>query len=238
MELRQLVDPKSHSCSYLLWDAATRDAALIDPVQEQVQRDIALIKALGLTLRYTFETHVHADHVTGSGILRQELGSIVLVHENTRTKCADVFLKEGDAIPLGAGKIKVLFTPGHTDNHVSYIIPGAVITGDSLLINGCGRTDFQSGDAGTLYDSITRRLFMLPDDTLVYPGHDYNGRMHSTIGEEKAHNPRIGHGKSREEFVALMNDLKLDPPRRLREALPSNLRCGAQETTPNTLSAL
>jgi len=230
MELKQLADPKSHSFSYLLWDAATRDAALIDPVQEQAQRDIGLVRELGLTLRYTFETHVHADHVTGSGILRQALGSIVLVHENTRTKCADVLLKDGDAIPLGTGKIRVLFTPGHTDNHVSYSIPGAVITGDSLLIHGCGRTDFQSGDAGALYDSITRKLFLLPDDTLVFPGHDDSGRTHSTIGEEKEHNPRIGRGKGREEFIALMTSLKLDPPRRLREALPSNLRCGAQET--------
>jgi sulfur dioxygenase len=226
MESRQLFDPESSAYSYLVWDKDSREAALIDPVQDQVKRDISLIRELNLKLKYTLETHVHADHVTGSGTLRQTLNSIVLVHENTRTKCADVQIKGGDFIPLGTGRIHVLYTPGHTEGDVSYLIPGAVFTGDTLLIRDCGRTDFQSGDAGTLYDSIMQQLFTLPDDTLIYPGHDYEGRSFSTVIEEKLHNPRIGNNKNRNDFIAIMNGLKQDPPQRIHEALPSNLRCG------------
>lgn len=226
MELRQLFDPESSTYSYLVWDKDSREAALIDPVQDQVNRDISLIRELNLKLKYTLETHLHADHVTGSGTLRQTFNSIVLVHENTRTKCADVQIKGGDFIPLGTGRIYVLYTPGHTDGDVSYLIPGTVFTGDALLIRDCGRTDFQSGDAGTLYDSIMQQLFTLPDDTLIYPGHDYEGRSYSTVIEEKLHNPRIGNNKSRDDFIEIMNGLKLDPPQRIHEALPSNLRCG------------
>ena len=226
MESRQLFDPESSTYSYLVWDKDSREAALIDPVQDQVNRDISLIRELNLKLKYTLETHVHADHVTGSGTLRQTLNSIVLVHENTRTKCADVQIKGGDFIPLGTGRIHVLYTPGHTEGDVSYLIPGAVFTGDTLLIRDCGRTDFQSGDAGTLYDSIMQQLFTLPDDTLIYPGHDYEGRSFSTVIEEKLHNPRIGNNKSRNDFIEIMNGLKRDPPQRIHEALPSNLRCG------------
>ena len=229
MELRQLFDPESSTYSYLLWDLESREAALIDPVLEQVERDIELIRELGVKLKYTLETHVHADHITGSGILRSRLNSIVMVHESSQTKCADVLLKDGDLLPLGKSKIKVLSTPGHTNNDVSFMIPGAVLTGDALLIRGCGRTDFQSGDAGTLFDSITQQLFSLPDSTIVYPGHDYQGRASSTIAEEKLHNPRLGAGITREEFIAFMNKLILDPPSRIREALPSNLRCGYED---------
>jgi sulfur dioxygenase len=226
MELRQLFDPESSTYSYLVWDTKSREAALIDPVQERVYRDITLIRELNLKLKYTLETHVHADHITGSGTLRQIFNSIVMVHENSHAKCADVLIKGGDFIPLGSSRIHVLYTPGHTDSDVSYLIPGAVFTGDSLLIRGCGRTDFQSGDAGTLYDSIMQQLFTLPDDTTLYPGHDYEGRSFSSITEEKSHNPRIGNDKSRAEFIEIMNSLKLEPPQRIHEALPSNLRCG------------
>ena len=191
MQIRQLFDPESSTFSYLLWDDSTREAALIDPVQTQVQRDVQLVRELGLILKYTLETHVHADHVTGSGLLRQALNSIVMVHENSQTKCADVQIKGGDFIPLGAKRIHVINTPGHTDSDISYLIDGAVFTGDSLLIRGCGRTDFQSGDASLLYQSVRQQLFTLPGDTLVYPGHDYQGRCCSTITEEMAHNPRL-----------------------------------------------
>ena len=226
MELRQLFDPESSTYSYLVWDRESREAALIDPVQEQVNRDINLIRELGLQLNYTLETHVHADHVTGSGILRKTFNSIVMVHENSRAKCADVQIKGGDFIPLGTSKIHVLYTPGHTYSDVSYLIPGAVFTGDALLIRDCGRTDFQSGDAGRLYDSITQKLFALPDDTVVYPGHDYGGHSFSSIIEEKLHNPRIGKNTRRDDFIRIMNNLKLEPPQRIHDALPSNLRCG------------
>ena len=231
MKLRQLFDPESSTYSYLVWDTDTREAALIDPVQEQVNRDIQLIRELDLKLRYTLETHVHADHVTGAGMLRKALNSIVVVHENSQTKCADVQIKGGDFIPLGAQRINVLYTPGHTNSDVSYLIPGAVFTGDSLLIRGSGRTDFQSGDAARLYNSIIQQLFILPGDTIVYPGHDYQGRCCTTIAEEMAHNPRLGNGKSREEFIEIMSNLKLAPPKHMHEALPSNLRCGIPDVS-------
>jgi len=230
MKLRQLFDPESSTYSYLVWDQESHEAALIDPVEEQVNRDIQLIRELDLKLRYTLETHVHADHVTGSGILRNRLDSIVMVHENSRAKCADVLFRDGDLLPLGSSRIKVIYTPGHTDSDVSFVIPGAVFTGDALLIRGCGRTDFQSGDAGALFDSVTQRLFTLPDSTIVYPGHDYQGKACSTITEERLHNPRLGAGRTREEFISIMNELDLDPPDRMHEALPSNLRCGSQDS--------
>lgn len=226
MQIRQLFDPESSTFSYLVWDNSTREAALIDPVQSQVHRDIQLIRELRLILKYTLETHVHADHVTGSGVLRQKLNSIVVVHEDSQTKCADVQIKGGDFIPLGTKRINVINTPGHTNSDISYLVNGAVFTGDSLLIRGCGRTDFQSGNASLLYQSVRQQLFTLPGDTLVYPGHDYQGRCCSTIAEEMAHNPRLGLDKSLDDFVDIMSNLKLAPPKHIHEALPSNLRCG------------
>ena len=228
MESRQLFDPESSTYSYLVWDTASREAVLIDPVYEQLERDTRLIRELDLKLRYALETHVHTDHITSANKLRKRFHAIVMVHENSHAKCADVLIKGGDFVPLGASKIGVLFTPGHTDSDVCYVIPGAVFTGDTLLIGDCGRTDFQSGNAGTLYDSITQQLFALPDDTLVYPGHDFNGRSYSTIADERLHNPRAGNGTTRDEFISIMNSLELEPPPRIHEALPSNLRCGTQ----------
>jgi sulfur dioxygenase len=230
MEMRQLFDPQSSTYSYLVWNRESLEAALIDPVQEQLNRDIKLVRQLGLGLKYTLETHVHTDHITGSGYLRQTFNSIVLVHENSKTKCADVLIKGGDFIPLGSNRIDVLHTPGHTDSSISYLVDGAVFTGDTLLIGGCGRTDLPSGNPGTLYDSITRKLFTLPGDTVVYPGHDYQGRTSSTISEEKAFNPRLGNNNSRDEFISIMSGRHSNPPYRMHEAFPSNLRCGTQGT--------
>jgi sulfur dioxygenase len=229
MEIRQLFDTDSSSYSYLVWDTRSLDAALIDPVQNQVGRDIRLVRQLGLKLKYTLETHIHADHVTGAGAIRNILNSIVLVHENSRSKCADVLVKDGDFVPLGTQKIHIIHTPGHTDSDICFLMDGAVFTGDTLLINSCGRTDFQSGDAGTLYDSITRCLFSLPGETRVYPGHDYNGRTSSTIAEEQLNNPRIHQGVTRDDFITTMGRLELAPPEKIHEAWPSNLRCGAQD---------
>ena len=226
MESRQLFDPQSSTYSYLVWDKASREAALIDPVDEQLERDTRLIRELDLKLRYVLETHVHTDHITSANKLRKRFNAIVMVHENSHTKCADVLIKGGDFVPLGTSKIGVLFTPGHTDSDVCYVIPGAVFTGDTLLIGDCGRTDFQSGNAGSLYDSITQQLFTLADETRVYPGHDFNGRSFSTIADERLHNPRAGNGITRDQFISTMNNLQLAPPPRIHEALPSNLRCG------------
>jgi len=226
MEVRQLFDPGSSTYSYLLWEPGSREAVLIDPVQDQITRDIRLIRKLGLYLRYTLETQVHANHITGSGLLRKALNSLVMVHENSRSKCADILLKDGDLIPIGAMKIRVLHTPGHTNSDVCYLIAGMAFTGNALLIRSCGRTEFHSSDAGTLYDSITERLFSLPDDTIIYPGHDYEGRFCSTVGEEKAYNPRVGNGISRDRFIEIMQNLQPETPLRIHEALPSNVRCG------------
>jgi sulfur dioxygenase len=226
MEMRQLYDEASSTFSYLLWDTTSREAAIIDPVQEQAGRDIHLVWRLGLKLRYTLETHVHTDHVTGSGYLREVFNSIVVVHENSLAKCADVLVKDGDFIPLGGNRLNILHTPGHTNSDISCTIPGAVFTGDTLLIGSCGRTDYQSGDAGTLFDSISQRLFSLPDETIVYPGHCTSGRTSSTIGDEKRFNGRIATGRTRAEFITILNSLNLDPPEHIHEALPSNLRCG------------
>ena len=230
MRVQQLLDAASSTYSYLVWDAESKEAALIDPVQENAGRDAALVRELGLTLKYTLETHLHSDHITGSGYLRQILNSIVIVHENSRSKYADVLVKDGDFVPLGLNRINILHTPGHTDNHICFYIPGTVFTGDSLLIGSCGRTDYHSGDASAQFESITNRLFAFPDNTLIYPGHDYQGNTCSTIGDEKIHNKNICAGISRDEFIAAMSSNKLDPPERLHEALSSNLNCGMSST--------
>lgn len=236
MEIQQLFDPDSSTYTYLVWDAHSGEAALIDPVRQQVGRDIRLVRQLGLKLKYTLETHIHADHITGAGAIRNILNSIVLVHENSRSKCADVLVKDGDFVPLGTQKIHIMHTPGHTNNDVCYLIDGAVFSGDTLLIKGCGRTDFQAGDAGTLYDSISRHLFTLPGDTRVYPGHDYTGRTHSTIAEERLNNPRIRKGITRDEFILSMSQLELAPPQQIHDAWPSNLRCGTPDYNPPNMA--
>ena len=229
MEIRQLFDAETSTYSYLLWDGKTLEAALIDSVDTQVDRDLKLIDELGLTLKYTLETHIHADHITGSGMIRQRLGSKAVVHSNSGSDCADILVTGGDSIMLGDQQIRILETPGHTDTCISYSIDGVVFTGDALLIRGCGRTDFQAGDAGTLYDSIHTKLFSLPEDTIVYPGHDYRGFSSSTIAEEMAHNPRLGNNRPKKDFVDLMNALELDPPKKIDEAVPGNLECGLKQ---------
>jgi sulfur dioxygenase len=224
MLVRQLFDADSWTYTYLLADPAARAAALVDPVLEQIERDLTLVHELGLTLEYVLETHVHADHVTAAGALRQRTGARTVAGARG-APCADIAVRHGDTIQLGAVPVRVLETPGHTDDSVSYSVPGAVFTGDALFIRGTGRTDFQNGDPGALYDSITRVLFALPDDTVVYPAHDYKGRTTSTIGEERAHNPRVA-GKSREEFIEIMRHLDLPPPKKLAVAVAANLECG------------
>ncbi len=226
MKIEQLFDPATSTYSYLLWDEKTRQAALIDSVKEQTARDIKLIRQLGLQLKYTLETHIHADHVTGSGLLRDEFNSQAAVHKNSESECADLLLSDGETLKLGDETIDIIYTPGHTNTDITYHVGNKLFTGDALLINGCGRTDFQSGDAKALYHSITEKLFPLDDNTIVYPGHDYNGFTSSTIGREKAFNPRLGNNKSEKEFIAIMDSLILDPPARIDIAVPGNLQCG------------
>ncbi len=226
MRIRQLFDSNSSTYTYLVWDEATREAAIIDSVREQLERDLQLIRELDLNLKYALETHVHADHITAGGLLRERLGCRVGVHSQVGSDCPDIKLDDADRIPLGDQRLEVLYTPGHTDTDVCYLGDGVVFTGDILLIHGSGRTDFQSGDAARSYDSITGRLFALPDETLVYPAHDYNGFTCSTIGEEKRFNPRLGGGRSREEYIHIMESMDLDKPRLIDVAVPGNRACG------------
>ena len=229
MILRQLFEPDTSTYSYLLGCERSRRALLIDPVAVEVDTYIELLETLRLQLIYTLETHVHADHITGAGLLREKIGSKSVVHRDAGASCADLLVTDGVLLQVGDIEIRVLHTPGHTSGCVSYDLPDRVFTGDALLIGGCGRTDFQQGDAGQLYDSIHGKLFTLPPDTLVYPGHDYNGNTVSTIRQEMQKNPRLGGGKSREAFITLMNELKLPYPKHIDSALPANMACGVPQ---------
>ncbi len=228
MIFRQLFEPVSSTYTYLLGCERTRQALLIDPVAEEVETYIALLKESGLTLVYTLETHVHADHVTGAALLRERLDSKSVVHRDAGAECADLLVTDGVQLQLGDIVIEVRHTPGHTNADVSYVIGDRVFTGDALLIGGCGRTDFQQGDAGRLYDSVHKKLFTLPPDTLVYPAHDYNGNTVSTIKQERAKNARLGGGRTRAEFIQIMRDLKLPYPKQIDRALPANQACGRE----------
>ncbi|MFB2836094.1 MBL fold metallo-hydrolase [Floridanema evergladense] len=226
MLFRQLFDKETSTYTYLIADEKTKEAALVDPVIEQVDRDLKLIQELGLTLRYCLETHIHADHITGTGKLREITGCDGIVPENAQAVCANGFIKDGEVLKLGDVEILAIATLGHTDSHNSYLVnQNILLTGDSLFIRGCGRTDFQSGDPGLMYDRVTQKLFTLPDETLVYPGHDYRGHLVSTIGEEKQYNPRFV-GKDRASFIEQMNNLNLPNPKKIAEAVPANQKCG------------
>ena len=230
---RQLFDTSGSSTyTYLIADPATKEAVLIDPVREMVDRDLAVVDDLGLKLKYALNTHCHADHVTGTGELKKRVPGLKSMIAKASTAQADEHFEHGDIISFGdpesALNLEVRATPGHTDGCVSFVFDNMVFTGDALLIRGCGRTDFQGGSSAKLYESVHSQLFTLPDDTLVYPAHDYKGRTVSTIGEEKALNPRLGSGKTQDEFVDIMNKLDLAYPKRIDEALPLNLKCGVE----------
>jgi glyoxylase-like metal-dependent hydrolase (beta-lactamase superfamily II) len=228
MIFRQLFDRESCTYTYLLGDEGSRKAVLIDPVRELVDRDIQVLVELDLTLTYTLETHVHADHITGSGLLRSRLESESVLSVHSGADCADHQVGHGDVLQVGDLELQVLATPGHTSTCLSYYVPeqGMVFTGDTLFIRGCGRTDFQEGSSEHLFNSVHERLFSLPETTKVFPGHDYKGRTMSTIAEEKQHNPRLGGGRSLDQFVAIMEGLNLSLPKRLAVALPANQNCG------------
>jgi sulfur dioxygenase len=222
----QLFEPTSSTYTYLIADAETREAAIIDPVFETVERDLKLIQELGLNLKFILDTHIHADHITGAGALRTRTKAQTGLSEAAGVKCADLALKDGQILGLGDKKIYVLATPGHTDTCLSFVFENRVFTGDSLMIRSAGRTDFQQGSSDKLYRSVHEKLFTLPDETQVYPGHDYRGHTASTIGLEKVLNPRLGGSKTREEFGKIMADLNLASPKKIHEAVPANLQCG------------
>ena len=239
MIVRQLFDQVSSTYSYLVTDRRTHEAVLIDSVFEQHARDAALIHELGLALRYTLDTHVHADHVTGAWLMRRALGSQIALAAAYGATNIDASLTGGDLIRFGDSTLEVRATPGHTAGCMSFVTADHAIafTGDALLVRGAGRTDFQGGDAHQLYRSIHDQLFTLPDACIVYPGHDYDGRTSSTIGEERRHNPRIGGGAREEDFVGYMTNLGLPHPKQLAVAVPANLRAGEPETIPTTTAA-
>ena len=230
MIFRQLFEPVSSTYTYLLACEETGQAALIDPVLETVERDLGLIRDLGLTIACTIETHIHADHVTGAGRLRALSGSKAGFPAARGADFVDFTIAEGSPVPIGGLLLRPLHTPGHTDDHHCYVIESAnaarVFTGDALLIEGCGRTDFQNGDAATLYRSVHEKIFALGDETLVYPGHDYNQRHVSSVAQEKARNPRLGGGKTIDEFVEIMAALNLPRPKKMDVAVPANRGCG------------
>jgi len=226
MIFRQLVEPLSNTFTYLIGCEDTGQALLIDPVVNSIERDLAELQRLGLTLVYTLDTHIHADHITGALHLKQRVDSRIAMPAIDRLPCADVGIVEGTPLQVGSLLIRPLHTPGHTDGHFAYVLGDRVFTGDALLIDGCGRTDFQNGDARTLYRSVADKLFTLPDDQLVCPGHDYNDRRVSTIAQEKARNLRLGQGRSLEDFVQLMAELKLPYPKFIDYAVPGNRQCG------------
>jgi glyoxylase-like metal-dependent hydrolase (beta-lactamase superfamily II)/rhodanese-related sulfurtransferase len=228
---RQLFDQASSTYTYLLADPVTREAVLIDCVFEQHARDAALVRELGLKLVTVIDTHCHADHVTGAWLMKQALGCRVALSGVYGAAHVDVPLAHGDVLRFGQSQLEVRATPGHTDGCLAFVTSdhGAVFTGDALLVRGAGRTDFQQGDAHRLYRSIREQLFTLPDDCVVYPGHDYEGRTSSTIGEERAYNPRIGGEAREEDFVGYMHNLALPHPKQLAIALPANLRSGRPE---------
>jgi sulfur dioxygenase len=230
MIFRQLFEPQASAYTYLIACAQTGQAALIDPVLETVERDLDLIRDLGLTLACTLETHIHADHVTGAGRLRALTGSKAGFPAASGADFVDFTVAEGEPVAIGDLQLRPLYTPGHTDDHHVYVLESPdvarVFTGDALLIEGCGRTDFQNGDAATLYSSVHGKIFRLGDETLVYPAHDYNQRHVSSVGQERARNPRLGGGKSVDEFVAIMASLDLPRPKKMDVAVPANRACG------------
>lgn len=224
----QNVDDRAESRSYLVADRESSQAILIDPVLENVARDLRLVKELGLSLVYVIETHIHADHITGAARIQDATGARIVYGGGTQGTVTggDVFLHDGQALRFGRTAIQALATPGHTDGCTSYVLPGAVFTGDTLFVRGNGRTDLQGGSSEHLFDSVRQKLFMLPDETIVYPGHDYTGRVSSTIGEEKRYNERLNLSISRAQFVELMSRRHQPRPARMDVALPANIKAG------------
>lgn len=231
MNIRQLFDDESSTYTYLVWDEETKDGLLIDPVDTQVERDLKVVEEEGVNLIYGINTHAHADHITGTGILKTKVEGLKSIISQASKAAADITLSPGDKVQFGKRHLHVRATPGHTEGCVSYVADdkSMVFTGDTLLIQGCGRTDFQGGSASQLFESVHTQLFTLPDECIVYPAHDYKGRFSSNIGSEKSTNPRLGGGKSKEEFIEIMDNLNLSYPKKIDVAVPANMRCGVPD---------
>ncbi|MGZ3694356.1 MAG: MBL fold metallo-hydrolase [Bdellovibrionota bacterium] len=228
MILRQLFDYETYTYTYILGDSASREAAIIDSVKEQSVRDLRVLEELGLKLKFILDTHLHADHITGASLLREATGAKVMIGKASGVSCADLLLEDGAELKLGKETIRAIATPGHTNTCTSFYIAGCVFTGDTLFVRDVGRTDFQEGSNEKMYESVTEKLFRLPDDTRVFPAHDYKGNHESSIKEEKAFNLKVGGGKTFAEFKSLMDEMKrgLTPPKKIAIALPANRNCG------------
>lgn len=225
---KQLFDTESSTYTYLVTDENNNEAAIIDPVIAHFDRYIKLLAQHQLNLKYALETHVHADHVTASGMLREHFGIQTGVSEQCGATNADLQLNEGDTLLLGNQVIKVMATPGHTAGSLCFLMNDRLFTGDTLLIDGCGRTDFQGGSAASMYESIVQKIFTLPDETLIYPGHDYNGRRVSSVIQEKTINRRLA-DQTKESFITIMDNLNLPKPKLIDIAVPANRQCGLPE---------
>lgn len=226
MIFKQLFEPLSSTYTYLIADEVSGRALLIDPVISTVERDLAVIQNLGLQLAFTIDTHIHADHVTSALTLKRRTGSKIAAPGIERLSCTDIDIFEGVPFVMDGITLQPIHTPGHTDGHFAYFFDDRVFTGDALLIDGCGRTDFQNGDTDSLYKSVNEKLFTLPEETLVYPAHDYQARFVSSIAQEKKRNPRLGQEKSLEEFRDIMQNLNLPYPKFIDFAVPGNQQCG------------
>ena len=226
MIFHQFFEKESSTYTYLIASEQTHEAVLIDPVASEIESYAKKLNEHNLTLVYSLDTHVHADHVTAANLLREKFGCKTVLHRHSGVACGDIFFTDRSAIRVGEILIEARYTPGHTNACTSYVVEGMVFTGDALLIDGCGRTDFQEGSAETLYDSIHQQIFTLADETIVYPGHDYKGRLSSTVGHERLHNARLGKGKSKQDFVQIMTNLDLPYPKKIDIALPANKACG------------
>lgn len=226
MIFRQLFEPVSSTYTYLLGCEETGQAVLIDPVINSIDRDLQVIQQLALRLACTLDTHIHADHITAARHLKERVGSRIAAPAIDRLPCVDLPVEEGRPVQIGSIALHGMHTPGHTDGHFAFRTGDRLFSGDALLIDGCGRTDFQNGDAETLYRSVTQKLFSLGDEVLVYPAHDYTGRHVSSIAQEKARNPRLGSGRTLEEFKQIMAGLNLPYPNFIDYAVPGNRQCG------------
>lgn len=232
MIFRQLYDAMSSTYTYLLADEYSHEAILIDPVFEQAQRDLAMLRELGLTLKIVVDTHAHADHITAAWLLKQKTGCQIALSANAGAVNVDILLQHGQHFGVHGVTLEARATPGHTSGCTSFLLAdkSMIFTGDALLIRGCGRSDFQQGNPARLFHSITEQIFTLPDDCAIYPAHDYNGRTRSSVAEEKRHNPRVGGGANEKDFVHYMNAMQLPHPKKIDEALPNNLRSGMPES--------
>ena len=226
MIFHQLFEKETSTYTYLLADEDTKDAVLIDPVLEMVERDVGLIHDLGLRLKFVLDTHVHADHVTASGEIRKRTGAKVGISSAYDLACPDLHLEDGQELKFGSHTLKAIHTPGHTNGCLSFQVGEMIFTGDALLVRGCGRTDFQEGSSEKLFHSVRRKIFSLPDTTIVYPGHDYRGFSKTTVDLEKRTNPRLMLSIQKDQFIEIMANLKLPYPKRINEAVPANQLCG------------